>query len=81
LSDYRDRRVKYLYALLREANIPGTADEIREKRLTLFRWMVHDPTISTTNDLGFHALELVVKMLEDWRRRGELAEQVAQHSN
>ena len=73
-DDVWQKRCRRLFALLREAKVTD-----REDRLNLFRWAVSDPTISSTNDLDYHSLNVVVQMLEYWQREGELVEQAAAH--
>jgi len=65
--DAPERLVKRTFALLREARISDRRD-----RIDLFRWILHDPSVSSTNDLNEAELETVVNMLSTWSRQGEL---------
>lgn len=69
------RRCRHLYALLREAHIQD-----REDRLNLFRWICHDPSISSTNDLDLITLGMVVDTLEYWKREGRLESEARTHT-
>ena len=68
------RRSRRVYALLREAKITD-----REARLNLFRWIVHDPTISSTNDLSHLEMGLIIEVLETWKRDKELVQRAHEH--
>ena len=69
------RRCRHVYALLRKAEITD-----REARLNVFRWIIHDPTISSTNDLSLRDLNVIVDVLEQWKHHGELLTQAHEHS-
>jgi hypothetical protein len=64
-----------VFALLREAHVTE-----REERLTLYRWILADPSVNSTNDLGEYELKLVADLLEKWQREGELEFQARQHT-
>lgn len=70
-----ERRCRHVFALLREAGITE-----REPRLNLFRWIVADPTISSTNDLNERELVLIADMLTTWKRAGELESNAREHA-
>ena len=69
------RRCKHVFALLREAGITD-----REQRLNVFRWIVHDATVSSTNDLALLHLNMIADLLTKWKRDGELVERVHEHT-
>ena len=68
------RRSRHVFALLREAGISE-----REQRLNLFRWIVADPTISSTNDLSEPELAMIADLLDKWKRQNELVERTHEH--
>lgn len=68
-------RCRRVFALLRDAKI---AD--REERLNLFRWILHDPTVTSTNDLDTRDLEAIMNLLAHWQRNGELEINARQHT-
>lgn len=67
--------VRKVFALLGAAHVTN-----REERLNLLRWMLHDPSVTSTNDLGEYELKLVADLLEKWQRDGELEFQARQHT-
>jgi hypothetical protein len=68
------RRVRMLFALLREAHISD-----RKERLNLFRWILHDPSVSSTNDLDTNEVNMIIEMLSYWKREGRLETEARQH--
>ena len=68
------RRSRQVFALLREAGISE-----REERLNLFRWIVSDQTVSSTNDLNVHDLKGIAQTLAYWKAKGELVQRAHEH--
>lgn len=69
-----DRQSRRVFALLREAKIKERAE-----RLNLFRWILADPTITSTNDLALFDLRTIADTLSSWQRAGELEAQARTH--
>jgi hypothetical protein len=65
--DAPPKLVRHVFALLREARV-----EDRQERLNLFRWILHDPSIMSTNDLNETELDVIANMLKTWQKQGEL---------
>lgn len=59
--------VKKVFALLGQAKVTERAD-----RLKLYRWIMHDPSVTSTDDLDQMELDTIAKTLEYWQRNGEL---------
>lgn len=59
--------VRHTFALLRDAGISD-----REDRLNLFRWVLQDPSVMSTNDLNENELDVVVRVLSYWQRNDEI---------
>lgn len=75
-DDDWQRQSKRMFALLREARLPS---KDREARLKLYRWFLHDPTISSTNDLSTGDLKALADTLAYWKREGRLESEVRTH--
>jgi hypothetical protein len=69
------RRTRHVFALLREARITD-----RQQRLNLFRWILHDPSVMSTNDLNETELDVIATTLKTWQRQGELEAQAREHT-
>lgn len=69
------RKCRRVFALLKEAGISE-----REDRLNLFRWILSDPTISSTNDLNIHDLNGIGDTLAHWQYLGELKTRAREHT-
>jgi hypothetical protein len=67
--------VRKVFALLGQAHVTE-----REERLNLLRWILHDPTVTSTNDLGEHELRMVADVLAYWQSLGELESRSRQHT-
>lgn len=65
--DAPEKLVRRTFALLRDAGISD-----RDDRLNLFRWVLQDPSVMSTNDLGENELDVVVRVLSYWQRNEEL---------
>lgn len=61
------RKCRRVYALLGAAHITD-----REARLRLFRWILSDDTVSSTNDLSMQDLDGIADTLWHWQQLGEL---------
>jgi hypothetical protein len=59
--------VRRMFALLAEARVTSKAD-----RLDLYRWMVADPRVYSTNDLNEADIRMIADTLEHWKRNHEL---------
>lgn len=68
--------VRKVYALLGAAHISERADKLR-----LFRWILHDPSIMSTNDLNQAELEGIAATLAGWQRQGELESRAREASS
>jgi hypothetical protein len=64
-----------VFALLREARITDRRD-----RLNLFRWILDDPSVMSTNDLNEHEIQGIADTLRNWQREGELEAQARAHT-
>lgn len=62
-----DKTVKHVFALLGDARISD-----RGERLSLYRWILHDPSVMSTNDLDETDLETIIHTLGAWQRQGEI---------
>jgi hypothetical protein len=69
------RRCRKVFALLKLAHVTE-----REERLNLFRWILHDPTVTSTNDLSAEELQMVADVLGYWQSLGELESRSRQHT-
>jgi hypothetical protein len=67
--------VRKVFALLGAAHVTD-----RGERLRLLRWMLHDPTIASTNDLGEHELRAVADTLAYWQSLNELESRCREHT-
>lgn len=65
--DAPEKLVRHVFALLRDAHITE-----REDRLNLFRWIMQDPRVMSTNDLDENELDVVVRVLSYWQRNEEI---------
>lgn len=62
-------KVRHVYALLRDARVLDRTD-----KLSLFRWILHDPSVMSTNDLGESDLDVIINCLSYWQRNDELVD-------
>jgi hypothetical protein len=69
------RLIRHVFALLNEAKITD-----RRERLNLYRWILHDPSVNSTNDLNETELDVIATMLKTWKRQGELESQAREHA-
>jgi hypothetical protein len=67
--------VRKVFALLGAARVTN-----RDERLNLMRWILHDPSVMSTNDLSEPEIKMVADLLEKWQRDGELEAQARQHT-
>lgn len=65
--DAPEKLVKRTFALMRDAKISE-----RDDRINLFRWILQDPSVTSTNDLNEAELDTVVRVLSYWQRNEEL---------
>jgi hypothetical protein len=65
--DAPEKLVRRTFALLRDAGISD-----RNDRLNLFRWILQDPQVTSTNDLDENELDVVVRVLSYWQKNEEL---------
>lgn len=65
--DAPGKTVRRTFALLRDA---GVSD--RDDRLNLFRWILQDPSVTSTNDLNETELDVVNRVLSYWQNNEEL---------
>lgn len=59
--------VRKVFALLGAAKVTERRD-----RLNLYQWIMHDPSVMSTDDLNQIELDVVANTLEHWQRNGEL---------
>lgn len=59
--------VRRMFALMGEARITDRGD-----RFDLYRWMISDPRVYSTNDLDETEIRTIADTLEYWKRNGEL---------
>lgn len=63
-----DWLTRKLYALLGAAGVKD-----REDRLRIFRWVLCEDSINSTDDLSPIQMRAIVDVLDHWQRHGELA--------
>jgi hypothetical protein len=56
-----------MFALLGQARVTG-----RGERIWLYRWMVSDPRIVSTNELDENEIRMIADTLAYWQRNNEL---------
>ena len=56
-----------MFALLGQSRITEKRD-----RLQLYRWMISDPRVTSTNDLNENEIRMIADTLAYWQRNGEL---------
>ena len=59
--------VRRMFALLGQAGVTEDRD-----RYALYRWMVADPRIGSTDNLDEHEIRTIADTLAYWQRNGEL---------
>lgn len=65
--DAPEKLVRRTFALLRDARMGE-----RKDRINLFRWILQDPCVGSTNDLDELELQVIVNVLSTWQQQGEL---------
>jgi hypothetical protein len=73
--DAPPRLVRRVFALLHEARV-----EDRRERVNLYRWILHDPSVMSTNDLNVTELETIANLLTTWQKQGELEARAREHT-
>jgi len=65
--DAPENVVRRTFALVRDARITD-----RDDRLNLFRWILQDPSVMSTNDLNENELDVINRVLGYWQKNGEI---------